>query len=758
MKTKLTLIKRAALLVLLSTLNFQPSTVLAQGTAFTYQGQLQNNGGLASGTYNLTFSLYTNRTSGTAVAGPVTNNTVNVTNGLFTVLIDFGASVWNGATNWLQIGVETNGGGSFTTLTPRQQLTPAPYAIYSENSGLAVEASGVASGTVSAPQLNTLGTPGSGQVLGYNGSSLIWTNPSTASFAWNLTGNAGTTVGPNFVGTTDNQPLELHVNGQRALRLEPNATAEPNIIGGAPNNSITPGVVSATIAGGEQNTVSGSDTTIGGGYDNSGDGIFAVIGGGYKNQANGPEATVAGGANNIAGPQGSTVAGGFQNQASGQGSFVGGGGFDGSGFSGNTASGGASTVAGGFGNQATNTYATVGGGSNNLAGNMAAFVGGGIGNQASGDGAFIGGGGYDGSTFSGNSAQGGGSVIGGGIGNIASSDEATVGGGEQNTASGQGSFVGGGIYNNVGGGGIFAVVSGGYQNHANGPQATVGGGSYNIAGPQNSTVAGGYGNQASGSGSFVGGGGFDGSGFSGNTASGGASTVAGGFGNQAANTYATVGGGLQNSATGFGAVVMGGSANIAEGRFSFAGGQNAVAASDGTFVWADSNTNVFNPLILSGPQGFANSFNVRSTAGFYIATGVNSTDGQITSGVYVAAGGSGWNTLSDRNAKTHFSGLDATDVLRRLLSVPVLSWNYKSQDASVRHIGPMAQDFNAAFGVGEPDKAGERKYINSLDEEGVALAAIQGLNQKLEEKDAEIQELKQRFAVLEKIVLNQKSN
>jgi hypothetical protein len=179
--------------------------------------------------------------------------------------------------------------------------------------------------------------------------------------------------------------------------------------------------------------------------------------------------------------------------------------------------------------------------------------------------------------------------------------------------------------------------------------------------------------------------------------------------------------------------------NSAQGEYSIAAGQNAVAQINGTFVWADSNTNVFDPFALAGPQGILNSFNVRSTGGFYIATGVNATSGQITSGIYVAPGGSGWNTLSDRNAKTDFSKLDTTEVLGRLVKMPVLSWRYKSQNASVRHIGPMAQDFNAAFGVGEPDKAGQRKYINSLDEEGVALAAIQGLNQKVDKLQNELQ-------------------
>ena len=111
-------------------------TAFAQGTAFTYQGRLQSNGSSASGTYNLTFSLFNTNTSGVAIAVPVTNNAVLVTNGLFTVLIDFGIGAFTGTSNWLEIAVETNGGVSFTTLTPRQQLTPVPYAINAENTAL----------------------------------------------------------------------------------------------------------------------------------------------------------------------------------------------------------------------------------------------------------------------------------------------------------------------------------------------------------------------------------------------------------------------------------------------------------------------------------------------------------------------------------------------------------------------------------------------------------------------------------------------
>ena len=118
----------------------------AQGTAFTYQGSLTDGGNPANGTYNLRFSLYTSATTSTASAGPITTNGVAVSNGLFTVTIDFGANPWDGTAYWLGIGVETNGAGSFKTISPRQELTPAPYSIFATTAG-------DLSGTLPASQL-----------------------------------------------------------------------------------------------------------------------------------------------------------------------------------------------------------------------------------------------------------------------------------------------------------------------------------------------------------------------------------------------------------------------------------------------------------------------------------------------------------------------------------------------------------------------------------------------------------------------------
>lgn len=106
---------------------------------------------------------------------------------------------------------------------------------------------------------------------------------------------------------------------------------------------------------------------------------------------------------------------------------------------------------------------------------------------------------------------------------------------------------------------------------------------------------------------------------------------------------------------------------------------------------------------------------------------------------------------SDRNAKTNLAPVDTTDVLKRVVALPVLQWRFKGEAEQVKHVGPMAQDFHAAFGLG-----GIATAIATVDADGVALAAIQGLNQKLEErlksKEAEIQQLRQRLTALEQLI------
>jgi hypothetical protein len=117
-------------------------------------------------------------------------------------------------------------------------------------------------------------------------------------------------------------------------------------------------------------------------------------------------------------------------------------------------------------------------------------------------------------------------------------------------------------------------------------------------------------------------------------------------------------------------------------------------------------------------------------------------------GVTLPAGGGSWNNLSDRNMKANFAAVNPREILRGVLGLSISTWNYKSQNASVRHIGPMAQDFFAAFKVGEGDKT-----ISTIDPDGVALAAIQGLYEEMKDRDGKIghleEKLKQQLIIID---------
>ena len=184
--------------------------------------------------------------------------------------------------------------------------------------------------------------------------------------------------------------------------------------------------------------------------------------------------------------------------------------------------------------------------------------------------------------------------------------------------------------------------------------------------------------------------------------------------------------------------MVGGRQNTAAGDYSLAAGRRSIidAAHDGAFLFADSNNFDFNSTS-------TDQFAVRATGGADFWTAIDRAGNQ-TAGVHLSPGGGQWLDFSGVNSKANVVNVDGLDILERLKDMPVSTWNYKTQDDAIRHIGPMAQDFYAAFQVGE-----DSRRIGTIDSSGVALAAIQGLSQLVEEKDARIAALEERLDALE---------
>jgi hypothetical protein len=218
-------------------------------TTITYQGFLDDAGNPASGTYDLQFALFDAATSGTQIGTTWVVEDVAINNGVFTANLDFG-NIFDGTSLWLEIGVRPGSStGSFTILSPRQSLTPTPYALFALTapwSGLLNVPSGFADGTdddttyaagtglaLSGGSFSlalTYRLPqgcSNGSIPKWNGSSWLCGTDDIGASAWNLTGNSGTSPGTHFLGTTDNQALQLRVKGARDLLLQPDPTS-PN--------------------------------------------------------------------------------------------------------------------------------------------------------------------------------------------------------------------------------------------------------------------------------------------------------------------------------------------------------------------------------------------------------------------------------------------------------------------------------------------------------------------------------------------------
>lgn len=338
---------------------------------------------------------------------------------------------------------------------------PSPASLLTVGSGdkFQVNASGdvvaLKGVTYSWPAANATG------VLTNNGTgTLTWAAASGGGSGWSLTGDGGTTAGTNFIGTTDNQPFEIHVfekddknkGSMRVMLYEPKDSSA-NITGGYQFNSIGFFNRGSVIAGGGEdaavNTINADFSFIGGGINNQissqnreGSIRNSVIGGGLGNLITANYASIIGGAgNNVSGDY-AVVGGGRGNFATASGSFVGGGGFDGESSGGNFATGPGSAIVGGLSNSANgfgsfigagnfnttnNTFASIAGGTGNTAGGYSSSIIGGNGNNAIGDYSTVGGG-------SGNVSNGGSSVIAGGVSNIADGENAMILGGVQASA------------------------------------------------------------------------------------------------------------------------------------------------------------------------------------------------------------------------------------------------------------------------------------------------------------------------------------
>ena len=439
------------------------------------------------------------------------------------------------------------------------------------------------------------------------------------------------------------------------------------------------------VNGAANNTATGGAITVSGGVNNAAAGDYGTIGGGRDNSTATFEATVAGGRANAATGGASAIGGGY----------------------GNTASGGSSTVSGGVGNVASGDFSHVGGGGGAVATCFDPVSG--LNNRTCG-----------------NRAEGSRSTISGGESNLAQGSGATVGGGISNNASGFG-FVGAGTLNIASG--AFSSVPGGYGNHASGYGSTVPGGEANVASGVYSFAAGQFARALHNNAFVWGDGGADFASTADSTfnvrARGGARfvTATDGAGNATRTTTINSNGTLDFGSDTRQNINLWGSGvygiGVQAGTQYFRTDISNIVANNGGFSWHGGGSHDNGPnepgaggveLMRLAPNG---RLFVKST---------------ITANSFL--------NTSDRNVKSLFENVNAKAILAKVAALPISKWVYSADDKKDWHIGPMAQDFRKAFGLGQDDKT-----IATVDADGIALAAIQGLHQLVNEKDAKIGKL-----------------
>ncbi|CAG0937571.1 hypothetical protein TFLX_06512 [Thermoflexales bacterium] len=664
-------------------------------STFTYQGQLKLGNSPVTGSCEMAFRLYDDPNVGSMIGSPIAQ-TVPMTNGLFTVELNFGDNIFNGNALWLDIRV--NCGGGFVPLTPRQPLTAAPYALYSTSTG--------------ALQGRTVTTtaPTSGQVLKWNGSA--WSPADDVSGSGDISAvYAG--YGLAGGGTTGDVTLAV-VTSTIQQRVNGNCVAGSSIRSIAADGTVQCETDDdTTYSAGDGLDLSGTQFSITSTYrlpQSCGNDQVAkwngtvwvcaddAVGGTGSywsltgNSGTNPNTNFLGTTDNVSLTMmvSGTIA--FRLQPTALTPNVIGG------YSGNrvTSNAWGATIGGGGANDETAPplpmpMATP---MFNFVSDHYGTVGGGLINQA-GDTPY---------PFSGSPDDAAFATVSGGYRNTAGGYASTVSGGGQNSAYGSYASIGGGLGNYTSAGTSYSTIGGGHNNYADADYATIAGGGP-TAWPYYTTQ---------------------------NRVSASYGTIGGGGNNRVSNIFSTIAGGISNTISGQYAAIPGGQANTANGDYSFAAGRQAQALHAGAFVWADS-TNV--PLSSTAQ----NQFIVRASGGITLYTAMTATVGAT-----LPPGSGSWSSLSDRNAKANFAAVDEINVLKRLAALPIQTWSYKAQAPTIQHIGPMAQDFYAAFHVGE-----DNAHISTVDADGVAFAAIKGLYQVVRNKDALIAQQQRQIADLE---------
>jgi len=813
MKTRIQSVFIALLLFL--SLMYQTLTVHAQGTAFTYQGRLNDGSNPASGIYDLRFAIYDAVSGGARQGNLLTNSPAAVSNGLFTVALDFGAAAFTGADRWLEIGVRTNGSAdAYVGLSPRQLLTAIPYAVRAANfsgpvsdSQLSANVARLDSNLVfsGAVQFTNPGSVFSGSFAGQGGalSNLNLTLNSEGAIRaqpFVLSSSLSTGLFPQTVVAADvngdgrvdlisvnfsSGSLSVFTNGGGGgfvLSSSPFLGGNPDGLAAADVNG--DGSVDLVAANGSANTLSVLTNNGNGGFvlastpgtgslprslavaDVNGDGRLDLIvgnsgaffvsvltnkGGGNFAPASpvatssGPNAVAAADINGDGLPDLIEIDSAIR-------------------FYTNNSSGGFAFAS--FVNAGSNpnslAVADVNGDgrpdvvSSDSSGNtMSVFTN-------SGTGSFVREALLPASLFPDSVAAG--DFNGDGLMDVACANGMT------NTLS---------VFTNNGNGGFAPALS---LSVGAAPVSIVAA-DVNGDGRHDLISANSSGNSLSvflmdvavfsGNGSALTGvnaqflDGLDPTAFVRLNAD---QTFTGvnAF-NNAANSFAGNGSGLTSlnaSSLSSGTVADARlSANVAlrAGGNTFTNGQvfNGQIRLDSTDGFSQSSAGNFYvdaPFIVGGRVTVLTNGNFgigtfNPTNKLHVFGGATFTSGVggANQAVVWIPGSASWSFTSDRNTKERIEPVDPQSVLERLARLHIAEWSYIGYDQ--RHIGPMAQDFHAQFPLN-----GDAKVLNDADLHGVALAAIQGLNQKLNEKDAEILEMKQRLAALEKIVLNQKSN